>query len=130
MASIFSLILAGDVPGQVLHRDERTAALLTIEPVQPGHALVVPIEEVDSWLDLEDDLAAALMRTAARVGRAQREVLGAPRTALLVAGFDVAHTHLHVIPAYTAADASLADAAPAEPNELARMADRLRGALG
>ncbi len=70
MASVFTMILDGDLPGRFVYRDELCAAFLTIEPITPGHTLVVPVQEVDHWVDLEADLAAHLMVTAQSVARA------------------------------------------------------------
>ena len=61
MASIFSRIIAGELPGRFVWRDERCVAFLTIAPTAPGHVLVVPVEEIDHWIDLPPDLLAHLM---------------------------------------------------------------------
>ena len=69
MATLFTKIIEGEIPGRFVWRDERAVAFLTIAPIAPGHALVVPIEEVDHWIDLDPDLAAHLMDVARQVGR-------------------------------------------------------------
>jgi len=131
VSSVFSRILAGDLSGRVVLSDDRCAALLTIAPVRPGHVLVVPRVEVDEWTDLDADLAAHLMVTAQRVGVAVKEVTGARRVALVVAGFEVPHVHLHVMPADDMADLDFGRADPApDPAALDAMAARLRTALG
>ena len=68
MASIFTRIINGELPGRFVWRDERAVAFLTIQPLKPGHTLVVPIEEVDHWLDLEPDLARHLLDISQTVG--------------------------------------------------------------
>ena len=110
MATLFTKIIDGEIPGRFVWRDDRAVAFLTIAPIAHGHALVVPIEEVDHWVDLEPDLAAHLMELARRVGRAQMQAFSPRRIGLIVAGLEVPHCHLHVIPIESEADLSFARA--------------------
>ena len=112
-----------------MHRDDRCVAFLSIAPTRPGHTLVVPIDEVDHWLDLDPDLAAHLMRVAQRVGKAQLAAFGVDRVGLLIAGLEVPHTHLHVIPMSSEADLHLDHARSASDADLDDAADRLRAAF-
>ncbi len=98
MATVFTRILAGDLPGTFVHRDERCAVVMSINPLAHGHVLVIPVLEVAHWVDLPDDLAAHLFAVAHRVGRAQRDAFECERVGLIIAGYEVPHTHLHVIP--------------------------------
>ncbi len=130
MSSVFTRILAGELTGRFVTQDERCAAFLTIAPIRPGHVLVVPRIEVDDWLDLDPALAAHLTVVAQRVGQAVRQVTGAGRVALIIAGFEVPHVHLHVLPADTMADLDFRRAdADADPAALDLMRDRLLAAL-
>jgi histidine triad (HIT) family protein len=130
MPTIFTRIIEGELPGRFVWRDERCVAFLSIAPLRPGHALVVPIAEVDHWLDVEADLAAHLMVVAHAIGRAQREVFAPVRVGLIIAGLEVPHTHLHVVPIDRESDLSFANADPsASPESMDDAADRLRGAL-
>ena len=110
MPSVFTMILEGDLPGRFVYRDDRCAAFLTIEPITPGHTLVVPVAEVDHWVDLEPDLAAHLMVVAQRVARALDSVFQPTKVALLIAGLEVPHTHLHVVAIDAESDLSFAKA--------------------
>ena len=131
MATIFTRILRGELPGHFVWRDEVCAVFLSINPLTPGHALVVPEAEVDHWLDLDTDTNLHLTAVAHRVGRAIRETFGPKRVATVMAGFEVPHVHLHVFGADTMDDLNFANAATsAEPAELSRNAERLRTALG
>ncbi len=85
MPSVFTRIIDGDLPGRFVYRDDRCVAFLTIEPLSPGHTLVVPIEEVDHWIDLDPELAAHVMQVAQRVGRASSSARRA-RTSSACAG--------------------------------------------
>ena len=110
MASIFTKIIRGELPGRFLWKDERVVAFLTIEPLKPGHALVVPIEEVDHWIDLESDLAAHVMHVAQAVGHAQQRAFDPLRIGMMIVGVEVPHVHLHVTPIDAIGDLNFAKA--------------------
>ena len=129
MASIFTRIINGDLPGRFLWRDDRCVSFLSIAPLRPGHALVVPVEEVDHWVDLDPDLAAHLMTVAQRIGRAQQAAFDPARVGLIIAGMEVPHAHLHVIPIDRESDLHFANAKPATDDELDVVAARLSAAL-
>ena len=129
MPTVFTRIIEGELPGRFVWRDDRCVAFLSIAPTRPGHALVVPIEEVDHWIDLDPELAAHLIRVAQLIGRAQLEAFGVSRVGLLIAGLEVPHTHLHVIPMDSEADLHLDRARNATDEALDDAADRLRAAL-
>jgi histidine triad (HIT) family protein len=105
-------------------------AFLSIAPLRDGHTLVVPRLEVDHWLDLSPELAAHLMTVAQRIGRAQKATLNPTRVGLIIAGMEVPHTHLHVIPIDRESDLNFANAQPATADELAATAEQLKSALG
>ena len=130
MTTIFSRIIAGELPGHFVHRDDTVVAFLSIGPIATGHTLVVPVAEVDHWVDLDDDTVARLSVVAKRVGRAQVAAFGAERVALIIAGLEVPHTHLHVLPIHSESDIDFKKArtdVPAE--ELAEVAATLKAAI-
>ncbi len=129
MASVFTKIIRGDIPGHFIYRDDQCAAFLSIEPLSPGHTLVVPVEEVDHWIDLDPDLAAHLMQTAQRVGRAIDAVYSPKRVGMMIVGDEVPHVHLHVTPIASAQDLDFRSAAPASNSELEAVANLLTDAL-
>lgn len=130
MPSIFSRIIAGELPGRFVWRDDVCVAFLSIAPLRPGHTLVVPIEEVDHWLDLDAETAAHLLLVAQAVGRAQQEAFHPARVGLIIAGMEVPHCHLHVVPIDREADLHFANADSSVPPEaLDAAADALRSAL-
>jgi histidine triad (HIT) family protein len=130
MATLFSKIIDGELPGRFVWRDERAVAFLSIAPIAAGHTLVVPVEEVDHWIDLQPELAAHLTEVARQVGRAQMQAFTPTRIGMIIAGLEVPHCHLHVIPIGSEADLSFAraDHSP-DPAALDDAADRLRAAL-
>ncbi len=130
MATLFSRIIEGEVPGRFVWRDERCVAFLTIAPLRPGHALVVPRQEVDEWTDADADMLAHLIVVAKHVGAAQKIGFEAPRAGLIVAGFEVPHLHVHVFPAWDIDDFNFANAdRAADSDQLDAAADTLRAAL-
>ena len=98
MATIFSRIIAGELPARFVWKDDRCVAFLSNRPLRPGHTLVVPRLEVDHWLDAEPDLLAALSLTAQVIGKAQMAAFDAARIGVLIAGLEVPHLHIHVVP--------------------------------
>jgi histidine triad (HIT) family protein len=130
MATLFTRIIEGDLPGTFVWRDAECVAFLSINPVQPGHALVVPTAEVDHWIDLEPVLACHLTGVAQTIARAQQQVYDPVKVGLLIAGLEVPHVHLHVIPImHGEADLHLDRATTASPEVLGAEATRLRAAL-
>jgi histidine triad (HIT) family protein len=130
VTTVFTRIIQGELPGRFVWRDERCVAFLSINPLRPGHTLVVPVEEVDHWLDLDDDLARHLMGVSQVVGRALRAAYRPERVGLVIAGLEVPHTHLHVVPIRDMGDLDFANADPSpDPADLDDAAERVRSAL-
>jgi histidine triad (HIT) family protein len=130
MPTIFTRIIEGELPGTFVWRDDRCVAFMSIAPMRPGHTLVVPIDEVDKWTDLEPDLAAHLMVVAQRIGRAQEAAFDPVRVGLLVAGLEVAHCHVHLVPIDREADLHFANADhTSKPEDREAAAGKIRAAL-
>jgi histidine triad (HIT) family protein len=130
MPSIFTKIIDGEIPGVFVWRDDRCVAFLSINPMHVGHTLVVPREEVDHWIDLDRDLASHLFLVAQTIGQAQDRALGARRIGVMIAGDEVPHVHLHVVPFDSAAELSFAHADPNPPEgSLDAAAEKIRSAL-
>jgi diadenosine tetraphosphate (Ap4A) HIT family hydrolase len=130
MPSVFTRILRGELPGRIVWRDERVAALLTIAPNRPGHTLVVPLEEIDHWLDVPPDLMRELTDVAQKNGAAMQEAFRPVKVGMIIAGLEVPHVHLHLIPITRLADLDFANADhKAKPEDLDAAAEKLRAAL-
>ncbi len=130
MATLFTKIIEGEIPGRFVWRDEDAVVFLTIAPIATGHALVVPVAEVDHWVDLDGALAAHLVDVARHVGRAQMQAFSPTRIGMIIAGLEVPHCHLHLIPIDSEADLSFARADhDPDPEALDAAAERLRTAL-
>lgn len=130
MASVFSMIINGDLPARFVYKDDRVVAFLSIEPLQPGHTLVVPRQEVDKWTELPADVWAHVAEVSQLVGQAVCRAWGAPRAGNIIAGFDVPHTHVHIFPTWAMTDYNFATVARNVPDaEMDEAAEKIRTAL-
>lgn len=130
MTTLFTRIINGEIPGRFIWRDDRVVAFMTVAPITPGHALVVPIEEVDHWIDAPDDLRSHILAVAAQIGRAQMSAFHPARVGVIIAGLEVPHLHVHVIPIETEQDLNFANAnGSATDEELEEATRKLRAAL-
>ncbi len=98
MASIFSRIIAGEIPSYRVAEDERHYAFLDINPLSEGHTLVVPKREVDYIFDLSDEEYVALQLFAKRVAEAIEKAIPCKRIGMAVIGLEVPHAHIHLVP--------------------------------
>lgn len=104
MATIFSKIIAGEIPSYRVAEDDRFFAFLDINPRQEGHTLVVPKQEVDYLFDLPADTLGAMMQFSQRVARAIEAAIPCQRVGVMVVGLEVPHAHIHLIPINREAD--------------------------
>jgi histidine triad (HIT) family protein len=98
MATIFSRIIAGEIPCYKVAEDEKYFAFLDIAPLAKGHTLVVPKCEVDYLFDLDDETLSGMTLFAKRVAAQIKEVTGCKKVAMVVLGLEVPHAHIHLIP--------------------------------
>jgi diadenosine tetraphosphate (Ap4A) HIT family hydrolase len=130
MSTLFTAIINGELPGRFVWEDELVVGFLTIAPISPGHTLVVPRMEVDHWLDAPNDLLTHTIDVAHSIGEAIRESFQPVRVALLIAGFEIPHMHVHVLGAASEAELKFENANPNTPAaELDAAKDRIRAAL-
>ena len=130
MPSIFTKIIRGELPGRFVWKDESAVAFLTINPVKPGHTLVVKRDEVDHWIDLDPDLARHVMAVCHGVGRAIQRAFAPRRVGQAIVGIEVPHVHVHLIPLDAIGDLNFAHADPTpKPAVLDDAAAKIRAAL-
>lgn len=125
MASIFSKIVAGEIPCHRVWEDEHHLAFLDIRPVQPGHTLVVPKREVAYLFDMPADEYDALWRAVRTVEARLRERLGCERVVVCVVGWEVPHVHVHLVPTNAIEDFPFPGPVEVSPEELAALAEKL-----
>jgi histidine triad (HIT) family protein len=98
MASIFSKILAGEIPGHFVARNEEFFAILDINPLREGHVLVIPVKEIDYLFDLDNEVLGRYMAFSKRVAGAIEKVIECKRIGVAVIGLEVPHAHIHLVP--------------------------------
>lgn len=128
MTSVFSLIIAGEIPASFVHSDEVCVSFMSINPIAPGHLLVVPRAEVDHWADLDPATAAHVFSVSHRLSRALARSFPCERVGLIIAGYEVPHCHVHLIPTRSMADIDFSRAATSVARDtLDAHADIIRG---
>ncbi len=127
MASIFSKIISGEIPGHIVAEDDRFCAFLDIMPLVPGHTLVVPKTEVDYIFDMDDRALAEMMVFAKKVSKAVRKAVPCKRIGVSVIGLEVPHAHIHLVPMNSANDVNFTrpKLSPSK-EELAKIAEAIR----
>jgi histidine triad (HIT) family protein len=129
MPTIFSRIVAREIPAHVLHEDDEFLAFLDVRPIREGHTLVIPKAEIPDVFEMPDGLLSGLLPFAKPVAHAIKEVTGAQRVGMAVIGLEVPHAHVHLVPIDGIYDIDFRRAAPADDVELAAMAERIRSAI-
>lgn len=130
MASVFTRIINGELPGRFVWKDDRVVAFLSIAPLRPGHVLVVPREEIDHWVDLPADLRDHLFATAQEISKALMDAFQPTKVGLALVGLEVPHVHIHLSPIDAISDMSFANANPnPDPKALDEAAEKIRAAL-
>lgn len=125
MASIFSKIAAGEIPCYKVAEDDRHLAFLDINPVQPGHTLVIPKKEVSYIFDLTDDEYTALQLFAKKVALGLKKAMPCERIATAVIGLEVPHTHIHLVPINSESDLNFRHKTELSSDEMASIAARI-----
>jgi diadenosine tetraphosphate (Ap4A) HIT family hydrolase len=130
MPTIFTRIINGEIPGAFVWRDDRCVAFMSINPLRRGHVLVVPIEEVDHWIDCPDDLRDHLFAVSQRIARVLQSEFRPERVGLMIAGLEVPHLHIHVVPIDGVHDLDFSNAAAhVDRDDLESAAEAIRNGL-
>ena len=130
MTTIFTRIINGEIPGTFVHRDEACVAFMSINPMADGHVLVIPRDEVEHWVDLSPYIASHLFEVSHRISRALSVAFPCEKVGLIIAGYEVNHSHIHLIPTTHMGQLSFANAASSvERSTLEAHAERIIAAL-
>jgi diadenosine tetraphosphate (Ap4A) HIT family hydrolase len=111
MTTIFTRIIQGEIPGTFVYKDEACVAFMSINPMADGHVLVIPRDEVDHWVDLSPYIASHLFEVSHRISRALSIAFPCEKVGLIIAGYEVNHCHIHLIPTTNMGQLSFANAA-------------------
>jgi diadenosine tetraphosphate (Ap4A) HIT family hydrolase len=130
MTTIFTRIIRGEIPGTFVYTDEACVAFMSINPMADGHVLVIPRDEVDHWVDLSPYMASHLFEVSHRISKALQQAFPCERVGLIIAGYEVNHCHIHLIPTNNMGQLSFANAAASVEREtLEQHAERIISAL-
>ncbi len=111
MTTIFTRIINGEIPGTFVYRDTSCVAFMSINPITAGHVLVVPIEQVDHWVDMASELSAHLFAVSHKISIALSRAFPCTRVGMIIAGYEIDHCHIHLIPTQSMEDLNFANAA-------------------
>jgi len=128
MASIFSKIVAREIPAYIIAENERFIAFLDAFPTAKGHTLVIPKKEIDYIFDIEDEEYLELMAFSKKVARAIEKVVPCKRIGVAVVGLEVPHAHVHLIPLNSMADMDFGKKISLSKEEFSSLADAIRAA--
>lgn len=126
MASLFTKIIKGEIPAHKILEDDRFLAFLDIRPIKPGHTLVIPKKEVDYIFDLDDQTLSEILVFSKQVSRMVEKIVECKRVGIMVAGLEVPHAHIHLIPITSLGDLNFANAKEAKDDQLKIMAEKIR----
>jgi histidine triad (HIT) family protein len=130
MATLFTRIIEGEIPATFVLRDDHCVAFMSINPLRRGHALVVPRVEIDRWIDCPPDLRDHLFGVCQDIGKAQQQAFQPTRVGLMIAGLEVPHLHIHLVPIDGVHDLDFANAAASvERDDLEDAASSIRQIL-
>ena len=123
MASIFTKIINGDLPSYRIHEDDLTITILALDQVNLGHCLVIPKQEVNHWFEVPSEIYNRVGANAQKVAAAIKKATNCPRVGTIVAGFEVPHYHLHLIPAWSIPDLDFKRAKRHSDDEMKKIRD-------
>jgi diadenosine tetraphosphate (Ap4A) HIT family hydrolase len=109
MATVFTKIINGELPGRFVYQGDDIVAFLSIAPMTQGHTLVVPRAEIDQWQDIEPEVFGRVMEVSQLIGKAVCKAFDAERAGVIIAGLEVPHLHVHVFPARNLSDFGFAN---------------------
>lgn len=126
MPSIFTKIISNELPSYRIHEDEKTISILALDQVNLGHTLVIPKMEVNHWFDVPADIYTQVGLNAQKIAKAIQKATGCPRVGTIVAGFEVPHYHLHLIPAWSIPDLDFKRAKRHSENEMKQIQEKIK----
>lgn len=129
MPSIFTRIIQGEIPCEKILEDADWFAFMDIRPINPGHTLVIPKIEIDELFEVADDVLRGAMPFAKRIAKAMKRSVPCERIGIMVAGFEVPHAHIHLVPIHGEGELTFSRARAAKPEELATLGRIIRDHL-
>ena len=129
MSSIFTKIINNELPAYRILEDELTISILALDQVSPGHVIVIPKQEINHWFDVPSEVYTRVGLNAQKIAKAIQKFSGCPRVGTIVAGFEVPHYHLHLIPAWNISDIDFKRAQRLQDHEMKKIAETIKSYL-
>lgn len=129
MASVFTKIIHGELPGYKVHEDELTISILALDQINLGHTLVIPKQEINHWFDVPEAALFQIHKNAQKIGKAMVKATGCKRVLQATIGFEVPHVHLHLIPAWSMADLDFSKARRYSEEDMKKILTELKQAF-
>lgn len=126
MPTIFTKIINGEIPAHKIMEDDKFLAFLDVRPIVKGHTLIIPKTEVDYIFDMEDKTLGEMMAFAKKVAKVLKKNIACKKIGVMVAGLEVPHAHIHLVPINSISDLNFANARAADPKELTALAEKLK----
>jgi histidine triad (HIT) family protein len=127
--SVFTKMYKGEIPREIIYKDDVCFVIPTIAPHTEGHIMVIPIEQVANWEDLDVKTYQHCMDVVQKMGKVLKKLYACPKVGVEIVGFEVPHVHIHIIPFYKIADMDHTSAKTVDFAELKPVADKIRTAL-
>ena len=123
--SLFTKIINGELPSYKIHEDDKTFSFLALDQVNLGHTLVIPKQEIINWFEVPADIYTQVGLNAQKIAKAIQKATDCPRVGVMVAGFEVPHYHMHVIPAWGIPDLDFKRAQRRTENEMKEIQQKI-----
>jgi histidine triad (HIT) family protein len=127
--SIYTKIRSGKIPGEILYSDDLCFVILTIMPNNPGHMLLIPVEEVADWQEIEPEVFSHMMALAQKLGKITKKIYKPPKIGLSCVGFEVPHVHIHIFSLFEIGDIDHSKARSTTAEAMRVEADKIRAEL-
>lgn len=127
--SVFTKMLKGEIPREIIYQDNTCFVIPTIAPHNPGHCLVITNDQIENWEELDNKTFIHTMRVAKEVAKAIKAVYRCPKVGISTVGFEVPHVHIHLIPLFKLKDADHSRAKPTDLSEVQPEAKKIKEAI-
>ena len=129
MDTLFTKIIHGEIPCHNIYENDLFFSFLDINPISLGHTLVIPKKEIDVFFELEDELLSKILTFSKPISKAIEQAVDCNRIGIMVAGLEVPHAHLHLVPIHSTGELTFSNSRPMEQDKLAHIAKTIRSYL-
>jgi diadenosine tetraphosphate (Ap4A) HIT family hydrolase len=127
--SVFTKMLEGDIPAEIIYQDDSCFVVPTIAPHTEGHIMVITTEQIENWEDLNAQTYQEVMQIVKKIGKLTKSIYSCPKVGVSIVGFEVSHVHVHIIPLYKISDMDHTSAKQVEFDQLGLVAEKYRAEI-